>query len=329
MNEVSSILFLGDVVPYKAFKFGNNLKTIINLECPIIKEGIPVSGKVNLSVKENFLKNSFGSNLLAVSLGSNHILDYGIEGLNLTIRQLENAGIDYFGVNNPQINRHNPLIIEFGKLKIAFLSAVSESTSPIIEFDDFNYLNLLDTEELSCSIRNIRSHVDRIIIYVHWGVEESSYPSRNDIITGRKLIDEGVDLIIGSHSHAPQPVEKYKNGIIAYNLGNFIMPAFEKVPSYFDENGVAQSDFSKRLMLWNRISWGLVVDMETMEFRIKKYAFIADRILELNATPLDKYTELRPGLLDESYENVIKRHLKKREFHRKIRDFIHYPNILP
>jgi poly-gamma-glutamate synthesis protein (capsule biosynthesis protein) len=36
------------------------------------------------------------------------------------------------------------------------------------------------------------------------------------------LIDGGVDLIIGSHPHVIQPVERYGNGLIAYSLGNFV-----------------------------------------------------------------------------------------------------------
>lgn len=255
MNDENSILFLGDVIPYKPFKFKNLHKIITNLECPIINNGIPITGKINFSVKENHLRDIFNSNLLAVNLGNNHILDYGLSGLDSTLKELEKAGVNYFGTNNPENDYHNPLILEFNNEKIAFFSAIREKTLPLIEFDDFNYLSLLNSDELSCKISKIRDHVKRVVIYVHWGIEESSYPSREDISLGRKLIDSGADIIIGSHAHAPQPVEKYKNGLIAYNLGNFIMPIFEKMPSFYDENGVPQSDFSKRLMLWNRISW--------------------------------------------------------------------------
>ena len=35
-------------------------------------------------------------------------------------------------------------------------------------------------------------------------------------------MDSGADLIIGSHPHVVQTVEKYKNAYITYSLGNFI-----------------------------------------------------------------------------------------------------------
>ena len=36
------------------------------------------------------------------------------------------------------------------------------------------------------------------------------------------VIDAGADLVIGHHPHVAQEVEKYKDGYIAYSLGNFI-----------------------------------------------------------------------------------------------------------
>jgi len=35
------------------------------------------------------------------------------------------------------------------------------------------------------------------------------------------MIDAGARLILGHHSHTFQPIERYKNGLIAYSLGNF------------------------------------------------------------------------------------------------------------
>jgi hypothetical protein len=100
------------------------------------------------------------------------------------------------------------------------------------------------------------------------------------------------------------------------------MPAFKNTPSYFDEVGKALSVFSKKLMLWNRISWGLAINMDTMETRISKHVFLADRILALRTTPLDKYLGLHPRALTESYEAIVKNHLKKRAFRIKIRNFL-------
>jgi len=327
MDKINSILFLGDVVPFKSFKFKNTNKTIINLESPISNNGNPIPGKINLNVKKNFLRNIFSTNLICACLGNNHILDYGVKGLNSTIEELKKINVDYFGLVDENTNKYNSHVIEFNKNKIAFISAVCGTTSPITQLDNVTYINLLNLSEIEQQIVKIREHVNRIVVYLHWGMEESSYPTSEDIIIARKLIEAGADIIIGSHAHAPQPIEKYKNGIVAYNLGNFIMPELKNIPSYFDESGVSHSTYTKKLMLWNRISWGLIINMESLEYRIKKYIFISNRVIELPFTPLDKYINLNHGSDNSSYDLLITKHLNRRMVLRKIREFISRPHI--
>ena len=221
----------------------------------------------------------------------------------------------------------SPLLMKLNGLEIAFFSIVCQSTSPIIELENKIYLDLLDTEKIIQSINKARDSVQRIVIYIHWGVEESSYPTYEDILMARKLIEAGADIIIGSHAHAPQSIEKYKNGIIAQNLGNFLMPPFKKMPSYFDEKGISHSTYTKDLMLWNRISWGLIINMESMEYKIKKFILLFNRIIELPFTPLDKYIKLNKEYLNASYPTFLRKHLKKRTFARKTSEFIHRPHM--
>jgi hypothetical protein len=327
MIKEKTILFLGDVVPYKPFKFKNTYNTVINLECPIIIDGNPVARKINLKVKENYLKNIFGSTLICASIGNNHILDYGKEGLESTLTELQKSGTSWFGLQNGPGDAYHPLIIEFDRIRVAFISAVCQSTSPVIDLDNASYLSLLNIDLIIDKILEIRKSVERIIIYIHWGVEESSYPAKEDIILARKLIDAGADIVIGSHAHAPQPIEKYKNGIIAYNLGNFIMPEMKNLPANFDESGIPLFNYSKSLMLWNRISWGLIINVENMEFRIKKYFSLFNRIVELPFTPLDKYLKLNVDALDNSYSQIVNKHLKRRNDMRKIGAFIKKPHV--
>jgi poly-gamma-glutamate synthesis protein (capsule biosynthesis protein) len=44
----------------------------------------------------------------------------------------------------------------------------------------------------------------------------------------RRLLDAGADLVIGHHTHTPQPVEQYGGGLIAYSLGNFVFDSREE-----------------------------------------------------------------------------------------------------
>jgi len=327
MDKKRVILFLGDVVPYRPFKFRNDLQAVINLECPIIKGGIPEGGKINLKVQENYLADIFGEHLFCVNIGNNHILDYGTEGVASTLNELGRLKVPYFGLNSSSDSRYDPLIINMGGISIAFISAVCSSTSPLLEVDNTFRISEFDASALIHEIARIRPLVSRIVVYIHWGMEESSYPDPQDILTARQLIDSGVDIVVGSHAHAPQPVERHGNGIIAYNLGNFIMPGLRNIPSYFSGIGEAQSTYNKKKMLWNKISWGVAIDIGDLNYKVIKYMSFFNRIVRVPFTPLDRFLNMKVSPTDASYGYRMSRHLKRRALYRYIKDFIHNPHI--
>jgi poly-gamma-glutamate synthesis protein (capsule biosynthesis protein) len=63
---------------------------------------------------------------------------------------------------------------------------------------------------------------DVVIVCPHWGVEYALQPSREQVELAHQMIDAGADLIVGSHPHVVQPLEKYHDRWIAYSLGNFV-----------------------------------------------------------------------------------------------------------
>lgn len=61
-----------------------------------------------------------------------------------------------------------------------------------------------------------------MVAIVHWGREWQFQPTAGQRLAGRDFIDEGFDLVVGSHSHVVNPVEVYRDRLIAYSLGNVI-----------------------------------------------------------------------------------------------------------
>ena len=63
-------------------------------------------------------------------------------------------------------------------------------------------------------------------MYIHWGNEykESSNWQQKEL--AHLMIDSGVDLIIGSHSHVVQEIEQYNDKLIFYSLGNFVFDQY-------------------------------------------------------------------------------------------------------
>ena len=56
----------------------------------------------------------------------------------------------------------------------------------------------------------------------HWNYEYVRFPAPDNRALGKRLIDAGADIIIGSHPHIYQGYEKYKSKYIFHSLGNFV-----------------------------------------------------------------------------------------------------------
>jgi len=69
---------------------------------------------------------------------------------------------------------------------------------------------------------------DAIILFLHWGTEYDTMPSKTQIDLADYFFSRGVDLIIGSHPHVLQKMEwaksdtVMKDRIVIYSLGNFV-----------------------------------------------------------------------------------------------------------
>ncbi len=149
-------------------------------------------------------------NIRLVNLGNNHILNFGLAGLKSTQNYLDQAGIDFFGY--PPAGEPSFLIKDIRGYKIAFVN--------------YNQFAKSGQEQTLADIEKAKIKADFIILYTHWGLEYQ--PVANQTITrlAHLFIDQGVDLIIGSHPHVIQNIEEYKGKKIYYSLGNFIFDQY-------------------------------------------------------------------------------------------------------
>jgi poly-gamma-glutamate synthesis protein (capsule biosynthesis protein) len=64
---------------------------------------------------------------------------------------------------------------------------------------------------------------------LHSGLENSTVISANQRSDAYAAIDAGAALVIGSHSHILQTIEKYHGGLIAFSLGNFVFDDYKGI----------------------------------------------------------------------------------------------------
>ncbi|MBI5222745.1 MAG: AmmeMemoRadiSam system protein B [Candidatus Magasanikbacteria bacterium] len=149
-------------------------------------------------------------NFSIFDLANNHTLDMGKQGFEEAKKNLQNAGLAFYGAQYGI----DSLIREIGGLKIGFVA-----------FNDTNVQ--VDVEKLKEEIIELKNNVDFIIVSAHWGEEYQFLKSnKHQQKLARDIIDAGADIIIGHHPHVVQEMEIYKNKPIFYSLGNFIFDQY-------------------------------------------------------------------------------------------------------
>lgn len=163
-----------------------------------------------------------------LNIATNHIMDWGEEGLVTTRDILKNFQFEPIGAGlNLELARH-PAIIECNQIRLGFLGYAKKGHWNAN--DNNPGTAILDLDCIQEDVVRIKKNVDHVIVSLHWGTEFSNYPAPEDINLAHQIIDSGVSIILGHHPHVLQGVENYKNGIICYSLGNFFYdPSCEKI----------------------------------------------------------------------------------------------------
>lgn len=175
-----------------------------NLECVVATRGQP-------TIREPLVAPPETPNLLVeagfdlVSIANNHTLDMSSAGYFEMLAKLDAAGLVHFGSTTADPLRDPIVIREARGVRIALIGHMNREEKRAIE-----------------DIARARAKADVVIVFEHWGVEYALAPVRHQRLLGRTLIDAGADAVVGAHAHVVQPIEIYKNRLIAYGLGNFV-----------------------------------------------------------------------------------------------------------
>ncbi|MGE5473635.1 MAG: CapA family protein [Ignavibacteriales bacterium] len=196
-----------------------------NLESSIAVTGTPVQGKeYTFRADPKVIGGLKYSGLDILSLANNHVLDFGKEALVETLGHIEDGGLSYIGAGEDIDEAFKPVIVEIKKKKIAVFGAsrVIPAVSWYAGENAPGVAGVYNPDRLIEEIKTVKSNVDYIIVYMHWGTEKETVSNKIQRSLARKVIDNGADVVVGTHPHVLQGFEFYKGKIIAYSLGNFI-----------------------------------------------------------------------------------------------------------
>lgn len=245
-EEKISIILVGDImldrgVEYMVEKYGdgdfrfpflkiaNYLKTadIVfgNLEGPISDKGEKVGSIYSFRAEPESIEGLKFSDFDILSLANNHAFDYGRKALEDTFLRLKTAGIDYLGAGLDATEAYSGIIKEIDGVKIGFMAYTNlgpENWKATENNSGITWISEGAFEKVKNDIKVAKENSDILIVSLHSGEEYQKEPTKFQIEFSKMATDAGADLVVGHHPHVVQPMEKYKEGYIAYSLGNFV-----------------------------------------------------------------------------------------------------------
>ncbi|MGE5544248.1 MAG: CapA family protein [Bacillota bacterium] len=218
--------------------------TFGNLESPLSERGASLPGKgIYFRARPEMSGKLKESGFDVLSVANNHALDYDTDAFLDTLELLRSSRIEPVGGGQNINEARQPVIIEQNGLRVGFLAYTifadvyydARYRRTFRATETISGIAPLEQELILEDLAELRPQVDVAIVSLHWGTEYSRSPEAAQQELGRALIDGGADLIIGHHPHIIQGFERYKDGLIAYSLGNFI---FDQNQHVFTREGL-------------------------------------------------------------------------------------------
>ena len=149
-----------------------------------------------------------------VTMAGNHVYDNLSDGFRRTVTGLEEMEIAYTGAAMAGSGQREYQVVTVGGFTLAFLNYLHPDTHPRLPLDAPVSVNLYDEERILEIISEAKHQADRVFLILHWGVDNSFFPSTSQRLAARRFIAGGADCIIGHHSHTLQGYEKIGDGLV-------------------------------------------------------------------------------------------------------------------
>ncbi|WP_100065526.1 CapA family protein [Miniphocaeibacter massiliensis] len=269
-----------------------------------------MSGFPMFNTPEKAIEDLKKSGFDILTTANNHCIDSGKVGIEDTIDAFDKNGIKHTGTWKKGENKKY-LIEEVNNIKIGFL-AYTESFNGVegnLKQDEKSMISPLNEEEIKKDIETLKDKkADFIVIFPHWGVEYSTKPNDFQKELGHKMLDWGADVILGSHPHVIQPIEKVekdgKEKYIIYSMGNSISGQRER----YSKNSNTEAGVFVNLNIEKKSSENeaVIKNIEISPTWVKEEKNEGKKILEV--VPMNEYLEsgkLRSTVSSDNLNRIL------------------------
>jgi poly-gamma-glutamate synthesis protein (capsule biosynthesis protein) len=202
------------------------------LESPLTDGGEPANKDFVFRGPPSGAQGLVDAGIDVVTLGNNHVLDYGYAGLLETLDSLAKAGVRSAGAGRNLAEARAPAVIEIpSKGRVVVFSFGTESSGIPPSWAATNQrpgVNLLEdlsdqtVARIGDSLRMVKDARDVVVASIHWGANWGFSVPEEHVRFGHGLIEAGVDLIHGHSSHHVRPIEVFQGNLILHGCGDFL-----------------------------------------------------------------------------------------------------------
>jgi len=249
-----SLLALGDVnlgravgqqilkgnIDYPFEKFGDVLSrgdvVFANLESPVTDQnGETQSPKSNVifCAPPGAASSLRRAGVTVVATANNHAFDYGLKGLQETIRFLSQDSIRFTGTVMRAGDEFKPAIIERHGMRIG---VVAYTQTVNMHSRWHGLISVFDSARARGEIQALKAGVDFVVASYHGGDEYKDVPGESAEREMKLLAAFGADVVLGHHPHVPNGIERFHGCWIVYSLGNAV---FNQPQRFWTQRSVA------------------------------------------------------------------------------------------
>jgi poly-gamma-glutamate synthesis protein (capsule biosynthesis protein) len=201
---------------------------LINLECVLSDKGSAAASKsYSLRAPLEAMRVLNSARIKAVSLANNHAADFGRDGLLDAIARLRANQISVVGASETAAYAPHIFTTRTGsKAAVIALDDADDGT------DETLIASARNREHVAAAIAEARSQAAFVLVFMHWGEENTVRVSDRQRELARWLIDHGADAVAGSHPHCVQPFDAYHGRPVFYSLGNLVFDGAPTLPGW-------------------------------------------------------------------------------------------------
>ena len=200
--------------------FRNAQLAFVNLESPFAPGpalGYSLVFRANPSHVPALTKAGFD----VVSFANNHSRNQGGLGIQTTLALLKQHAIAPAGAGLSSAEAYTPRYLAAGTLPVAVLAYAYNEKVPTSSRRTPTIAGM-DTGRVQAAVRAAKAKGYFVIVSMHAGTEYTLTRTSQQTRFAHAAIDAGANLVVGSHPHWVQGVEKYKGKPILYSLGNLV-----------------------------------------------------------------------------------------------------------